>query len=151
MRGKGWLGVVLVVLLGLGLAGCGGDDGGDEDSGDDDGPSLDSSDDTEPTTTTTEPVTTTTKPPVTTTAPATTEGPTGNVSGAIEAYCAAVDEYVQQLQDILADPSGDTAALIETANELAEQAGQLQPTTPEDAERILACTDRAADALTPAG
>jgi hypothetical protein len=128
--------------------GSSGDDGGDDDTDtteDDQGTTHDTHD-TQPPDDTEAPDET--EPPDTTEATDTTEGSDGEISASVEAYCDAVAEYVEQVQAALADPSGDVSALVETANELATQAGQLQPATGADAQRIQECSAEATSAIT---
>jgi hypothetical protein len=139
MRAQRLLGVLLVLLLGVGLAACGGDDGGDDDSSGSStepaGDSADSDDGDEPTDDT---ATDETVP-----AP-----DTGEISS-VEDYCEAVDAYVQQVADALENPEGVGPELTEAANELATQAGQLAlDLSPEDNARLQECSLEATQALT---
>jgi hypothetical protein len=73
----------------------------------------------------------------------------------VQAYCDAVDEYVQAAQDIIDDPtSGDAAELSQQGQDLAAQGQELASNaadlTPEDAQAIADCTQEATSALTPA-
>jgi hypothetical protein len=131
--------LLLALLLSFGLVACGGDDGGDDSSSDagsaEEGDSSDSEDSSEPAD---EPA---------------DEGEPSDEGGSggegVEAYCDAVDEYVELVQDALNDPSGAGTELTEAAEDLAEQAGTLGlDLSPEDADRLQECSQEATEALT---
>ena len=82
------------------------------------------------------------------------EGDGGDESGNadVQAYCDAVAEYVEEAQAALDDPANaDTAALTARGQELGTQAADLAGAglSQEELEEVNACSQEAAEALTP--
>jgi hypothetical protein len=125
---KRTLALILGATLVLGVAACGDDDDSDGGSTDRTTTEQDSGSD---------------------------DGGSASGNADVQAYCDAVDEYVQAAQDVIDDPtSGDAAELSQQGQDLAAQGQELASNaadlTPEDAQAIADCTQEATSALTPA-
>ena len=76
----------------------------------------------------------------------------GGTSAAVTEYCDAVDAYVAKVKEVQADPAKAqelAQELMTEGQELAAKAAELTGITPEEAEIVADCTQKATDALTP--
>jgi hypothetical protein len=142
MRAKRLVGFVVVVLLGLGLAACGDDDGSD-DSGSDSGSSLSSDSgseaDDEDSTTTTE------------AAEEEDDAGSGESAGGVDAYCDAVEAYIDLLSEAVEDPTSAGTELQEAADAYADAALNVGELTPDEQTQFENCTEAATEALAGGG
>jgi hypothetical protein len=146
MRRMRWMAVLLVMVLGLGLAACGGDDGGDDDGGSAD--SGDSSGDSE---SSDEDSSDTTEAPDDT---ASEDDGDTELSEGVDGYCEAVERYIELLGEAIDDPASAGAELQEATNDYATAAINLGELTPDEQLQFENCQEAASQAaaeLVPGG
>lgn len=118
------LGLIMMAGLVLGVAACGSSGGG-----------SDSSSDTKTTASSDS---------------GSSGGSEGSSNAKVDAYCKAVDEYVQKVKDAEGDPS-QLSSLTDEGKELTDKAAALATAdlSSDDAKAVADCTKKSTDALMP--